>query len=488
MFDEIPQLKLLNICYDCVGDTYLSALIEHNNNPALCVQCGEKDPAISYQELAEVVDEAFKIHYYRTTDQMSGYEYAMHRDDEIDYSWEQDGESAESIVAEQVGIAEDCALDITKILAYNYFDMEMAKMGEPTEYSDDAKYEPKRVDSFGLHDEWRIFRDRVEKDERYFSEASKAYLDSIFGDIETLVTRNRGSVIAEINPGDENSVFYRGRIFHSEKNVQTAMIRPDLEIGPTPPSKAASGRMNAKGISVFYGATDPEISLSELRPPVGSSVIMGEFKLVRPVRLLDLNLLSEVIAIGSIFDPEFERLEARSHFLTSLVQIMTRPTNPWMADEEYLPTQLIADYIANAHPAKLDGILFPSSQSKVAGYNVVLFRRASHVKPIEIGESSDIDTKTYEQCGEDEYERHYSVTEWAPKEEEAVIAKEPIAAQVVERLMGLTDTLIDEKNYTLEINLENLKVRIIEESNYPTDDYTVRRYKYEKLKPKEMPF
>jgi hypothetical protein len=42
------------------------------------------------------------------------------------------------------------------------------------------------------------------------------------------------------------------------------MKRPDEEIGPPPPSLAVAGRMNAAGIAVFYGATDPSVALSGL--------------------------------------------------------------------------------------------------------------------------------------------------------------------------------------------------------------------------------
>jgi RES domain len=46
--------------------------------------------------------------------------------------------------------------------------------------------------------------------------------------------------------------------------------------------------MNAQGIAVFYGATDPLVALADVRPPVGSTVAVGRFELIRPVRLLDV--------------------------------------------------------------------------------------------------------------------------------------------------------------------------------------------------------
>lgn len=65
--------------------------------------------------------------------------------------------------------------------------------------------------------------------------------------------------------------------------------------------------MNARGISVFYGATSRKNAISEVRPPVGSYVAVAEFTLLRTVRLLDLSSLKG-LAVNrgfSRFDPEY---------------------------------------------------------------------------------------------------------------------------------------------------------------------------------------
>src|SRR3954470_5589142 len=70
-----------------------------------------------------------------------------------------------------------------------------------------------------------------------------------------------------------------------------AMERPDLEVGPPPPARAMAGRMNARGISVFYGALEAATAVAEVRPPVGSKVLVVRFEILRPVRLLDVEAL-----------------------------------------------------------------------------------------------------------------------------------------------------------------------------------------------------
>jgi hypothetical protein len=73
--------------------------------------------------------------------------------------------------------------------------------------------------------------------------------------------------------------------------------------------------MNARGISVFYGAVSAEVALAEVRPVVGSRVVTTRFLLSRPIRLLDLEALQSVTVAGSVFDPTYiEQLE-KAHFL-----------------------------------------------------------------------------------------------------------------------------------------------------------------------------
>ena len=52
------------------------------------------------------------------------------------------------------------------------------------------------------------------------------------------------------------------------------------------PLAETGGRMNAAGISVFYGATDDETAIAGVRPPVGSWVATATFEVIRPLRLL----------------------------------------------------------------------------------------------------------------------------------------------------------------------------------------------------------
>jgi hypothetical protein len=129
--------------------------------------------------------------------------------------------------------------------------------------------------------------------------------------------------------------------------------------------------MNAHGIGVFYGATDPLIGLAEVRPPVGSKVVVGRFELLRPLQLLDIDALQSVNAEGSIFDRDYVRRKRRAAFLRWLSRRITQPVMPDDEPFDYLPTQAIADSLAAEATPPLDGILYPSVQGKEGKLNVV---------------------------------------------------------------------------------------------------------------------
>ena len=195
---------------------------------------------------------------------------------------------------------------------------------------------------------------------------------------------------------------------------------PDVHIG-TPPGKLSNaGRMNAKGISVFYGASKSQVALAEVRPPVGSKVVVARFDIVRPLRLLDLTALAHARDGGSIFDPTLKVRLERVAFLQSLGERMTRPVMPDDEAFDYLITQAIADFLGSENEPRLDGIIFASAQVK-SGSNVVLLHAASRVEamPLPRGTRVSGNTASY---GEDSSVPDYQVWEEVP----ASATREPV--------------------------------------------------------------
>ena len=196
-------------------------------------------------------------------------------------------------------------------------------------------------------------------------------------------------MVREVNPNDQFPI-WRARTAQSKEELIDILKNPTQQLGPPPHKLANAGRMNQKGIPVFYGALEESTCVSEVRPPVGSQVVIGKFNVLRPVRLLDLGVLSKVYVDVNYFHPSYSVLHGRASFIRSLVNEISRPIMPQDADREYLPTQFVASYLARKVAPKFDGIIFPSSQTEENGENVVLFNHARGVDKHELPEGSEV--------------------------------------------------------------------------------------------------
>ena len=171
-------------------------------------------------------------------------------------------------------------------------------MGEENPFEEDAQYEEKGVDDYESTAEWRRFEESLMSEGRYFNRTAEDILRSTFENLVEHRTNDGRSVLVDAGPGTSLTALYRARVFQSDDKLEEALKRPDKEIGSPPAIAAASGRMNAYGISVFYGATDASIALAEVRPPVGAKVVVGRFELLRPLQLLDIEALRSVTLRG----------------------------------------------------------------------------------------------------------------------------------------------------------------------------------------------
>src|SRR5207244_1470845 len=148
------------------------------------------------------------------------------------------------------------------------------------------------------------------------------------------------------------------------------------------------GRMNSAGIPVFYGGFSEDVCVAEVRPHVGGIVVTGQFHVTRPLQLLDLTMLDEHGFAGSMFRADYYSRVTKRLFLRSFHNLISRPVQPHEEALEYVPTQAVAEYIANV--LGLDGIIYASAQTNTrdedddtptdrATQNVALFNRASVV-------------------------------------------------------------------------------------------------------------
>jgi hypothetical protein len=320
------------------------------------------------------------------------------------------GRPVAEVIKEEAGLTEIVAEDVRGVLAKRHDETpdendEMTKAFEPERWENpfdtQARYIRRdSVDAWEFESDWGLFERGLTKRTRHFNRTAEETLTSVFEGIDGLKTTNGRAVIVLAGPGTGLAQLYRARVFQSEDKLEEAMIRPDRDVGPPPSALATAGRMNAAGIAVFYGATSAEVALEEVRPPVGSKVLVGCFEVAQNLRLLDLDAL-ELVADehGSIFDPGHIYRLKKTKFLGSLCKRISRIVMPDDQLREYIPTQAVADFLANMETPSLDGVIYPSVQTRplrprgvfgliprTADSNVVLFHKAAVVQEMMVPE------------------------------------------------------------------------------------------------------
>ena len=358
----------VRVCHDCIGDSFLADEVKEKGSRGLCSYCGKRRKSLTLEKLAERIHEVLQEHFRLTLNETP---------------WRRSGYPVVDLIANMAGLDEEIANNVRALLSEPH-EYEAMTDGAENPYDSDAHYEEHRPDEWGFLETWDAFRSEIHSRSRFFSTSAENALRSIFGDLSTLRASGDQPVIRAITPDDEECFIWRARTAQSTKELKGILREPVREIGPPMSRLAKGGRMNAAGISVFYGALDEDTCVAEARAPVGSHVVVAKFETLRPLRLLDFDSLTKIYVEGSLFDPNYAWRLGRASFLERLVREMSRPVMPGDEAFEYLVTQAVAEYLAHKVEPRLDGIIFHSSQTDGTGRNVVLFNHACGVEPYDL--------------------------------------------------------------------------------------------------------
>lgn len=456
-----PHERLM--CMDCTGDVFLSKLIERDGEPARCSYCGNEADCITIDQFADLIEGVFGDYFEMTSNEPDGFQSHMLADRESNYEWNRSGEPTANIIADIARVDEPVAHDAQSVLEERHSDYYEENTGyEP--FGSETHYGMKEADSGRFPVLWLELQRSLVTEARLFNRGAQAIMEQVFSGIASHTTRDKRGVIREAGPSAELSAFYRARVIQDETVLKEAMIHPDREIGPPPTRSSAAGRMNARGISVFYGATAPEVALAEVRPPVGSRVVVVRFKLLRRLRLLDVEALRSVYIAGSVFDPAFKEQRALANFLQNLSQHITQPVMPNDEPFEYIATQAIADYLATEADPPIDGLLYPSVQTGTGELNVVLFQKAARVRFLETP-PGEVLTARYYSWGPEGYEPDYRVR---------VTLKPP---PPVKREYAITpQDFYDDRPETLAVDLASMQIHHVSAVKFKTIPHDVTRY------------
>ena len=475
------------LCSTCIGEAFLCQKIEDEGEEKTCSYCDIEGQCFTITAVADLVEAAFEQHYTRTSSEPDGFQYMMMHDKESDYDWEREGEETAIAIGYAAQLDEQPAQDIQEILEGRYSSYD--DYSSESEFSSEAHYKEKSANGAEWMAVWLTFENELKKKSRFFSRDAGKTLAGIFEGIDTLKTGEGQPVVIDVGPERKIKAFYRARVFLNDAALLKGIEQPEKEIGPPPFKAAAAGRMNSRGISVFYGATTADVALSEVRPPVGSRVVVGRFDLTRQLRLLDLTSVKGIRITGSIFDPAFIRQLERAKFLDLLMLRMLAPVMPGDEVIDYLPTQVIAEYLASQINPPLDGIIYPSVQASDADErNVVLFHHSSLVEMSDLPSGSKVMGSLYSST-EDGPEIDYSVIEETPTstEKDSDQGKHFYISNITfDDDFPLGDK--DDRAASLHLDLKSLQVHQVEAVQLTTSPQNVRRYRWEARDSSTLPF
>lgn len=348
------------VCLECIGNVHLRARLAADAVAAVCEECGETGPAIELAALAEQIHEAFEPHF-----ELTPYDQSP---------------SAAEIFTRIAGIDDDLAQRIEEHLREVH--EEIASFHDSQNFYDySTGFAPGRTPIFWQDRRWQRFCDSLRKKARHINGEALAWLDEVFADLGGHLTYDAKPVIKTVESGTPGGQFYRGRIAANETELRRILMEPVKQIGPLSPGQGNGGRLNAPGISVFYGAVNVTTCIAEIRPPVGAHVVVARFDVLRPLRLLDCEALDRLAVHASPFDPDFVARRDAAHFLRTFSDQIARPVLPGDKVQGYVPTQVVAEYLAERIVPAIDGILYKSTQRGSALGNVMLFNRSARVAP-----------------------------------------------------------------------------------------------------------
>lgn len=354
-----------SVCHNCIDDYGLKLIVLDKGVSALCCICKTRNDGLSIRDLARTIDPFIREHFTIG-------EFYPYYDSEGDFVENyQEGQSIDSLLVEMIGEVEFSFALITSLIEGDSYDR---TEGEEPFYVVGMKYEQERR-RWEERDtgEWAQITSDFKKKHRYFNARAKNFFDFLFSDLDKLLAYDDNKVLTSVvKTLPKDTPFWRARNCSTAADVELYCGEPSKYLCPPPPGTARAGRMNADGISVFYGARDEQTCVSEMRPSIGSRTLVGLFYTKRELRILDFSLLEKGFDSRlSYFTADFISKRSKQSFMRNLHRLISQPVLPGR-ESDYIITQVLSEHLAQICVPQINGLMFRSSQKK-GGINVVLF-------------------------------------------------------------------------------------------------------------------
>lgn len=191
--------------------------------------------------------------------------------------------------------------------------------------------------------------------------------------LEALLTYVESDLLVELPAG---STLYRGRMADDVANIREKVDEePSGQLGSAPPQLAEASRLSARGIGLFYAASDLDTAVAEIALHSHyDQAIVGAFKTTRSFKVLDFT--RPLVDLPSIFatDVESRRRWTFARFKNHFTEMISAPV---LLDGrqavDYTPSQVVSEWLRFVPKKRIDGIAWPSHVTNGTGKNVMLF-------------------------------------------------------------------------------------------------------------------
>ena len=357
------ETSYMNVCNRCIGGDEFSQWIEDNGEKGECEfdnrKHGEDNHVVTIKDFAKHVDDYFQKHYTVG---------------EPRFDFEGGGTPAEQNYGDQYDeiIPEElCCEDYV----YNAVIENMPDYYKS--YQSIAVIE-EREREYWLEEkfqQWEDFCETVKHSKRFFN--IKEMLNNLFGEEDM----HKNGAIKPIYTLEIGQKIFRTRLL-DDNSFEERVLRKDVtaeELGAPPSEKAKAGRMNVAFIPTFYAAFNEETAIAELRPIIGDEIVLAEFTLNSELKVFDFTVFDcldkeEATDNGDIKNTRYD-------FMRNIQHEISRPISPYQKNLEYIPTQIIAEYLKEhfgCHAVIYNSAMHISDKEETR--NIVIFKNSKEFK------------------------------------------------------------------------------------------------------------
>jgi hypothetical protein len=355
------------ICHECLGNAHVRGRLREIASAGACAYClRPSSHCWRIVAIAAWLVPQFKNHF-----------------DNVIFSAEpiQLASPVETILTSALDIPDRASHDL-RIVMWK-MNLNDANPEDPEEFTEDELYVLSGRHLTNFEREWSNLQEIAQHKGRYFNESVAGFFRRLFVGVLNLHDQEERPLVDQI---DQDCSIFRARIARERSELSTIILGLPFELAAPSGRLARAGRLNAAGISVFYGAFDRKTCIAEVRPPVGSSVVIGEFKALRKLSLLNLARLRSLAVNEKFLSPGYSERSKQFAYLRGIANKFSLPVMPGGEEFDYLLSQMAFEFLGSVATPQLDGIIYPSVQMEGDVNNIALFERSSAVR-----DWSDID-------------------------------------------------------------------------------------------------